>query len=98
MPFGYQTFYHLNSELLVCYLKHGLNNRPFEQQFVLDHLNTKVVHYSDPQCNYVFKYFFIRKLILQKKNIKDPNSGLVWYLNGPNVSDCGKIPAIHITI
>ena len=25
MPFGYQTFYHLKSELLVCYSRHGLN-------------------------------------------------------------------------
>ena len=48
MQFDYQTFYHLNSELLVRYSRHGLNNGPFDEQIVLYHLNTKLVRYSDP--------------------------------------------------
>ena len=50
MPFGYQTFYHLISELLVHYSRHGLNNEPLEERTVLEHLNTKLVRYSDPHC------------------------------------------------
>ena len=50
MPFSYHTFYHLNSEILVCYSRHGLNNRPFDEQTVLDHLKTELVGYSDPHC------------------------------------------------
>ena len=38
MSFGYQTFNHLNSKLLVGYSRHGLNNGPFDVQAVLDHL------------------------------------------------------------
>ena len=37
----------VNSKLLVRYLRHGMNNGPFEDQTVLDHLNT------DPHCGYV---------------------------------------------
>ena len=48
MPFGYQTFYHLNSKLIFCYSRHGLNNEPFDEQTVLDHLNTELVSNSDP--------------------------------------------------
>ena len=50
MTFRYQTFYHLNSELLVHCSRHGLNNGPFDKQTVLDHLNSKLVCYSDPYC------------------------------------------------
>ena len=50
MPFGYRTFYQTNSKLLVCYSRHGLNNGPFNEQNVLNHLNTEIVHYSDPHC------------------------------------------------
>ena len=50
MQFGCQTFYHLNSELLVRYSRHGLNNWPFNERTVLDHLNTQIVRYSDPNC------------------------------------------------
>ena len=45
MPFGYKSFYHLNSELLVCYSRHCFNNGPFNEQTVLDNLNTKLVCY-----------------------------------------------------
>ena len=45
-----QTIYDLNSELLVCYLSHDLNNEPFNEQTILDHLNTELVCYSDPHC------------------------------------------------
>ena len=45
-----QTTYNLNSELLVCYSSHDLNNEPFNEQTILDHLNTKLVRYSDPHC------------------------------------------------
>ena len=50
MWFGYQTFYPLNSKQLVCYSRCALNNRPFDQWTVLDHLNTELVCYSDPHC------------------------------------------------
>ena len=51
MPFGYQTFYYLNSELFGLYSRHGLNNRTFEKQTVTDHLNTKLAYYYlDPHC------------------------------------------------
>ena len=43
-----QTPYDLNNEPLVRYSGHGLNNEPFNEQTVLDHLNTELVHYSDP--------------------------------------------------
>ena len=39
MPLGYQTFYHS---------RHGLNNGPFVDWTVLDHLNTELVHSADP--------------------------------------------------
>ena len=39
----------LNNKLLVRYSSHELNNEPFEEQHILDHLNTKLVRYSDPQ-------------------------------------------------
>ena len=45
-----QIPYDLNNELLVGYSGHGLNNEPFDEQTVLDHFNTKLVCYSDPQC------------------------------------------------
>ena len=50
MPFGYRTFYHSSSKLLVRYSRHGLNNGPFNKLTVLDHLNTKLVCYSDSHC------------------------------------------------
>ena len=48
MSFSHQTFYHSNSELSVPYSRHGLNNVHFNEQTVLDHLNTELVRYSDP--------------------------------------------------
>ena len=60
-----QTTYNLNSELLVRYSSHVLNNellfrysshdlknKLFEEPTVLDHLNTKLVRYSDPHCSW----------------------------------------------
>ena len=43
-----QTTYDLKSELLVCYSSHYLNNKPFDERTILDHLNTELVGYSDP--------------------------------------------------
>ena len=48
---SYQTLYHSNSKILVCYSRHGLNNGPSSKQTVLEHLNTKLVGYSDPHCD-----------------------------------------------
>ena len=45
------TFYHLNSKLLALYSRHGMNNGPFDEITVLDHLNTQLVCSSDPHCN-----------------------------------------------
>ena len=39
-PIG-QTTYDLNNELLVCYLSHYLNNKPFKRWTILDHSNTE---------------------------------------------------------
>ena len=37
--------------LLVGYSRHGLNNGPFDERTVLDHLNPELlVQYSDPHC------------------------------------------------
>ena len=55
MVFGYQTFYHSNSELLVRYSRHGFNSGPFDERIVLDHLNTELVRHSDPHCIQVRK-------------------------------------------
>ena len=54
MPFSYQTFCHLNSKLLLRYSRHGLNNGLFNKWTALDHLNTKLVHHSDPYCIHIF--------------------------------------------
>ena len=51
MPFGYWTFYHSKHELLVCSSGHGLNKTTYSERTVLDHLNTEIVHYSDPHCS-----------------------------------------------
>ena len=40
----------LNNKLLLRYSSQDLNNEPFNQQTILDHLNTKIVCYSDPYC------------------------------------------------
>ena len=45
-----QTPFDLNNDLFVRYSGHGLNNEPFDERTVLDHLNTKLVRYSDPHC------------------------------------------------
>ena len=42
------AFHDLNTILLVHYLIHGLNKEPFNRRTGLDHLNTKLVCYSDP--------------------------------------------------
>ena len=42
MAFGYQTFNHLNRQLLVRFSRHGLTNGPSDEQTVLDHLNTEI--------------------------------------------------------
>ena len=33
---------------IVCYSSHELNNEPTEERTIMDHLNTKLVGYSDP--------------------------------------------------
>ena len=43
-----QTPYDLNNKLLVRYLGHGLNNKPFDEQTLLNHLNTKLVAIQIP--------------------------------------------------
>ena len=40
-----QTPYDLNSQLLICYSSHGLNNEPYDEPTVLDHSNTELVRY-----------------------------------------------------
>ena len=60
MPFGYRDFYHSNRELLVHYSRHGLNNGPFDAQTVLNHLKTKLVRHSDPNCIWLTATYNIR--------------------------------------
>ena len=43
-----QTTHVLNNKLLVHHSSHDLNNKPFDEQTILDHSNTKLVHYLDP--------------------------------------------------
>ena len=45
---SYQSFYHSNSQLLVCYSRHGLNNGQFDEPTTLDHLNTNLP-FKSPQ-------------------------------------------------
>ena len=40
----------LEYQTLVHYSGHGLNNEPFNDPTVLNHLNTELVRYSDPHC------------------------------------------------
>ena len=49
-----QTPYDLNRELLFHYSSHDLNNKPFNEQTVLDHLNTELVHYSNAHCTVIW--------------------------------------------
>ena len=45
-----QTTYYLNNKPLVRHSSHDLNDEPFNDQTGLDHSNTKLIHYSDPDC------------------------------------------------
>ena len=47
------------NRLFVWYSGHSLNNRPFNYRTCLDHLNTGLVHYSDPT---VFFLYFKKNL------------------------------------
>ena len=61
MQLNIQTTYDLNTnKLLVCYSSHGLTNQLFNYQTGLDHLNTKVVHYSDPHSTSILCFFIIK--------------------------------------
>ena len=40
----------MNKKLQVCYSSQGLNNEQFNNRTGLDHLNTKLFHYSDQHC------------------------------------------------
>ena len=42
----------LNNKLLAHYSSHELKNETFKEQIILDHLNTKLVSYSDPHCDF----------------------------------------------
>ena len=46
----YQTAHDPNNEHLVHYSGHGLNEEPFYERTILDHLNTKLICYSDTHC------------------------------------------------
>ena len=41
----------VGNQMVVSYSSQGLNDRPFNNQTFLDHLNTKLVRYSDPHCS-----------------------------------------------
>ena len=66
---------HLNRGLPpVRYSDHHLNTRPFSDRTPLDHLNTRLVRYSDPHC--------IQIVGIGKKKVNNlgwlPGSGLTW--------------------
>ena len=49
----YYSSHGLNTKILVRYSGYGLNNEPLDERTILDHLNTKLVCYSDPHCIYL---------------------------------------------
>ena len=66
----------------VWYSGHGLNNGPFNDRTDFEHLNTKLVRYSDPRCIATFYYIlFLQQfqkgklgtLTLFKVNIQLPD-------------------------
>ena len=54
LKFVNNVYYVLNNKLLDRYSSHDLNNKPFKEQTVLDHLNTELIPYSDPHCTSFF--------------------------------------------
>ena len=75
MQLCYQTFYHSNRELLVCYSVHCLNNGPFDEQTILDHLNTELVRYSDSNSSVTIAH--ICQLELNNKSFKTPCKSII---------------------
>ena len=63
-----------------------LNNQPFNIQTPLDHLNIRLVCYSDPHCIAIQTDCIILKLVYTLLQW-DQITGLVWYLNGQKKSD-----------
>ena len=58
---------------LVCYSRHCLNNGPFN---VLNHLNTKLVPFSDPLCVHLEKV----KVATRFSLLAQTNIGAILYL------------------
>ena len=58
---------HSVNRLFVRYSGHGLNNRPFDDRTCLDHLNTRLVRYSDPHCIWMVRSMMAPKIWLPFK-------------------------------
>ena len=52
--------------IIVCYASHDLNNEPFNNQTVFDHLITKLVFNSDPHCTGLVPYSDLHCIVLNK--------------------------------
>ena len=80
----------MNNELLVRYSSHNLNNEPFDEQIILAHLNTELVHYSDPNfklfllVNFAFVFLKLHSLSLFSRDL---NNELVRYSDHGDLFD-----------
>ena len=48
--------------MVVRYSNHSLNDRPFDDQTVLDYLNTELVRYSDSHFTFITLANWVEKL------------------------------------
>ena len=51
IPFQNQTFFIIKRHIFFCFSDHHSKTRPFDNQTHLDHLNTRLVRYSDGYCS-----------------------------------------------
>ena len=51
--------------MVVRYSNHSLNDRPFDDQTVLDYLNTELVRYSDSHFTFITLANWVEKLLLR---------------------------------
>ena len=71
-----------------------MNNEPFDELTVLDHLNTELVRYSDPHCSSLFRsllYIFLIKM--HKFVFSDPDW---WVARHLVTGEKGHIPRNYV--
>ena len=79
-PFEYQTFYIIKEIFFFRFSDHHLKIGPFNNQTFLDHLNTRLVRYSDGYCTWAspvsplrcsfYKFFYFHKEYQDAKSVK----------------------------